>query len=62
MMVCLYDWPILGQVEAVGEGMQNVDLSPNCISQVYTFEEEMFGYKSNSVTILSVLFLQMKWG
>lgn len=59
MMVCSYDWPIL-TVEALGEGMQNVELSPNCISQVYTFEEEMFGYKSNSVTIISVLFLQMK--
>ena len=53
-------WPILGRVEAVGEGMQNVELSPNCISQLYTSEGEMFGCKSNSMTILSVLFLRIK--
>lgn len=35
--------------------MKNVELGPNRISQVYTIEE-MFGGKSNSVTIKSVLF------
>lgn len=51
-------WPVWSQAEAVGEGMKNVGLSPNCISRVYTFEEEVV--VSQSVTFKSVLLLHMK--